>query len=443
MLKKIKLLFNQKVAKVVLVIVLVISFSCYLVFREPSLNQIEKSVVKINVFDEKDNLIQNGSGFAIFESNYIMTNYHVIEGAHKIEIMTNDQKKYLVEDILIFNRREDIAILTASINLKPLKLAKAMPEEGDEVIAIGSPTGKLNDRTFGIVYTSDIPYRIINSAKIAPGSSGGVLLNDQNQVIAMTTGQFTSNERDDLYFAISAKYIERAQQALFEEDFHLINTYNINFCRDEIDVLLERKEISFSRCNNSNNQFFSPSNLEVFYSLTNKYEIFDNSYNRPFNLVFNNLGNLYNSMSEMSKNNVVDNLDFILNYSYDFHYTSFDFFRENKAIDDWNILEFFMNLQILTPIEFAIVEEDLSLYITRNEKYNRVLNSYNLSTPTSMLILLLMGGNQIYNFSDSDIEELFYYLDKKIYNNQDLATILGSLGYNIEFGFDGTLLVSW
>ena len=46
-----------------------------------------QSVVKLNCYDKNGDLYATGSGFACFADNVIVTNYHVIENAYKIEII--------------------------------------------------------------------------------------------------------------------------------------------------------------------------------------------------------------------------------------------------------------------------------------------------------------------------------------------------------------------
>lgn len=60
-------------------IVCIIILSIFILFLlYPSVGKVKNSVVKVEVYDHDGTLISTGSGFCAFESNYIVTNYHVM-----------------------------------------------------------------------------------------------------------------------------------------------------------------------------------------------------------------------------------------------------------------------------------------------------------------------------------------------------------------------------
>lgn len=434
-----QLVKNGKFKKLLLVVIISLIGSL-LILKNPSISEVAKSVVKINVFDENDELMMNGSGFSVFKSNYVVTNYHVIEGAYRIEIVTHNNKTYPINDIQIFNTREDIAILSGDFSLKPLELANELPKAGDEVFAIGSPINKMNMITTGVVYNSDVPYRLVNSAEISPGSSGGVLLNNKKEVIGITTGQYETEEREDLYFSVGFMYIERAYQSLMEDDYTMIRNSYISNCQPTINEVLNKKEIKFTTCEDTKNQFFVPTDLKLFFRLTNEYVIFDELLNQPFMFYGNNLKNVYNDMNNDNKKNVVDKLTSILDY--DFQQEGFRLFNQSNIVD-WTTLEFFINLDILTLVDYAIIEVDLESYNSKYFKYNQVKENYGLNIPTTMLVLMILGENNIHDFSDNETSQLVKFIEEKITYNSDLSTVLLNLGFNVWIENDGSISVDW
>ena len=131
--------------------------------------------------------MSTGSGFAAFESNCIVTNFHVIEGAKEIKILSNDNNEYYTADIIIFSKRDDLAIIETNGNLKPLDLGDGNNIKiKDKVTTIGSPMGEKNIVSEGIISNVDDINLIRITAPISHGSSGGVLLDKNYKVIGIT-----------------------------------------------------------------------------------------------------------------------------------------------------------------------------------------------------------------------------------------------------------------
>lgn len=210
------------------VIVLAIFLLC-LVFLSNS-NNIEDakdSVVKIVVYDEYGNIATYGSGFCAFDTNYIVTNYHVIENAHKIDFIDDNGSNHPVSKVLIFNKNTDLAILESRHELTPITIGKTKNlKAGDEVVAIGSPEGVLNTVSTGVISNADDSFEIRITAPISPGSSGGVLLNRKNQVIGITYATYNSETAQNINYAINVDFLNDMYQALLNEDFRIITTDN-------------------------------------------------------------------------------------------------------------------------------------------------------------------------------------------------------------------------
>ena len=142
-----------------------------------------------------------GSGFVIDKAGHIVTNYHVIEGADKIEVSFSNQDT-LAATLVGSDPSTDIAVLrveASSRSLTPLVLGNSdAVRVGDPVVAIGNPFGLARTTTAGIVSAVQertitapngypIDHVIQTDAQINSGNSGGPLLNDRAEVIGVNS----------------------------------------------------------------------------------------------------------------------------------------------------------------------------------------------------------------------------------------------------------------
>jgi tetratricopeptide (TPR) repeat protein len=178
--------------------------------------RIKPSAVAIETFDSHNEKLSRGSGFFI-ETDRIVTNRHVIEGAYRAEIHSSTGAVYPVKGVLAVDAEGDIAVLKidSPTNVRPLPLDKTSPQEGESVVVIGNPLGLEGSVTNGIVSAvRDIPTfgRIIQiTAPISAGSSGSPVVNMQGQVIGIATLQITGGQ--SVNFAIPSERIAQLQIA--------------------------------------------------------------------------------------------------------------------------------------------------------------------------------------------------------------------------------------
>jgi hypothetical protein len=138
----------------------------------------------------------------------IVTNYHIIKGAHAASVRTSDGDMY--DDVFVVDtdKRKDLAVLRIkALNLTTSKLGDSDTiEVGQHVIAIGNPmglTGSVSDGIVSAVRQAE-GYKVIQTtAPISPGSSGGPLLNDLGEVIGVT---FANLGGQSLNLAIPINY---------------------------------------------------------------------------------------------------------------------------------------------------------------------------------------------------------------------------------------------
>ena len=143
---------------------------------------------------KKRRVTANASGTIISCDGYILTNYHVIEGARKITVITNSNKEYPAK-VIGKDRFSDLAVIKINAyGLVPAPLGNSsMLRTGDWVTAIGSPLGFSQTITLGIVsaLSREVPLSNIDfiqtDAAINPGNSGGPLVNIYGEVIGINT----------------------------------------------------------------------------------------------------------------------------------------------------------------------------------------------------------------------------------------------------------------
>jgi Tfp pilus assembly protein PilF len=179
--------------------------------------RIKPSAVAIETFDSRGEKLSRGSGFFI-ETDRIVTNRHVLEGAFRAEVHASSGATFPVKGVLAVDAEGDLAVLkidTPTPAIRPLPLDKTSPQEGESVVVIGNPLGLEGSVTNGIVSAvRDIPTfgRIIQiTAAISAGSSGSPVVNMQGQVIGIATLQITGGQ--SVNFAIPSERISQLQVA--------------------------------------------------------------------------------------------------------------------------------------------------------------------------------------------------------------------------------------
>ncbi len=140
-----------------------------------------------------------GSGIIIKATGLILTNNHVIDGKTAIKIILRDGRTFQAK-VIAKDKQLDLAILeieAKNLQLPVMKFAKSTSKTliGEEVYAIGNPFGIGISVTSGIISAlpsknsfSSIGKLIQTDAAINPGNSGGALLNNNGELIGVTTG---------------------------------------------------------------------------------------------------------------------------------------------------------------------------------------------------------------------------------------------------------------
>jgi serine protease Do len=144
-------------------------------------------------------MMGQGSGFFISPDGYAVTNNHVVDGASKVEVTTDDGKTYSAK-VIGTDARTDVALIKVEggADFPFAKLAAGKPRIGDWVLAVGNPFGLGGTVTAGIVSASgrDIgngPYDdfIQIDAPVNKGNSGGPAFNMQGEVVGVNTAIYS------------------------------------------------------------------------------------------------------------------------------------------------------------------------------------------------------------------------------------------------------------
>ena len=153
-----------------------------------------------------------GSG-VIVGGRWVLTNYHVIDGASSGHVILNDGTTVSIAGVAAADEDADLAIVqtSRSLNVSPVTFADAFEvRKGDRIVAIGSPLGYQNTVSEGLISNiiddGSITYFQIN-APVDRGSSGGAVFNEYGELVGITTAVIRDTLAD-LNFAVPALYAE-------------------------------------------------------------------------------------------------------------------------------------------------------------------------------------------------------------------------------------------
>jgi serine protease Do len=140
-----------------------------------------------------------GSGFFITADGYAVTNYHVVDHAKSVQVMTDDGASYAAK-VIGADEKTDLALIKVDGkgDFPFVKFADHAPRVGDWVVAVGNPFGLGGTVTAGIVSARgrDIgagPYDdyVQIDAPINKGNSGGPAFDVDGNVIGVNTSIFS------------------------------------------------------------------------------------------------------------------------------------------------------------------------------------------------------------------------------------------------------------
>ena len=183
---------KKSIVSIIIVIALIICVIT-LFFKK---NNIESSIVFIESLN--GDYKSEGMGFVYKikdNSNYIITNYHVIDENEEIYVYNLNEEKIKAE-IVNYDKYTDIALLKIEdkLNLREVKINKNNVKSGDNIYYFNINSNKIEkgkvlnldteiflETSYGNSYYNGIEIE----ANITEGNSGGPIINKDNEVIGL------------------------------------------------------------------------------------------------------------------------------------------------------------------------------------------------------------------------------------------------------------------
>ena len=156
-----------------------------------------------------------GSGFIINTDGYILTNYHVIDGANEVTVTLSDGNE-VTASVVNYDSDQDVAMIKINEDIEVPGVVELGDSDalqpGEEVLAIGNPLSKELSSTLtkGIVSAlnrsieteTGVSTNLIQTdTAINSGNSGGPLINTKGEVIGINTLK-ASDGAEGIGFAI-------------------------------------------------------------------------------------------------------------------------------------------------------------------------------------------------------------------------------------------------
>jgi serine protease Do len=180
-------------------------------------------------------IVSSGSGVIFDSSNgYIVTNFHVVEGASNIQVSLDEGTSYEAK-LVGYDVDTDLAVLQIEADdLPEARLGDSSKlRVGEMAIAIGNPLGKEFARsvTVGVISALDrqitvntsggqITLQVIQTdAAINPGNSGGALVNSKGEVIGINSVKIASAEVEGMGFAIPTEIAKPIIDQLIDKGY--------------------------------------------------------------------------------------------------------------------------------------------------------------------------------------------------------------------------------
>jgi S1-C subfamily serine protease len=182
--------------------------------------ELRRSLFNLNVYEMPQG---TGSGFVWDREGHIVTNYHVIEDASRVEVTLADHSTWKGRFVGAAPDK-DLAVLQISVppeTLRPIMVGESDNLlVGQKVFAIGNPFGLDQTITAGIVSALGREIKAVTGrtiqgviqtdAAINPGNSGGPLLDSAGRLIGVNTAIYSpSGASSGVGFAMPADVVNR------------------------------------------------------------------------------------------------------------------------------------------------------------------------------------------------------------------------------------------
>jgi serine protease Do len=158
-----------------------------------------------------------GSGIIWDANGLILTNNHVV-GRHTPVVLLQDDREYEAK-LVARDPDVDLALLSIDVaGLTPLKAASVSPRVGEMVFAFGHPWGQRNTVTRGIVSAlvtaqnrrgDKLPI-VRSDAPLAPGNSGGPLVNASGEVVGINAMIVGGDQSVSIAASVATDFVKKA-----------------------------------------------------------------------------------------------------------------------------------------------------------------------------------------------------------------------------------------
>jgi serine protease Do len=176
-----------------------------------------------------------GTGFALTGNGYVVTNYHVVNGADSVYVQNAAGESFHTK-VVYTEPQYDVAILQINdpafknLGAIPYNFKKAKSDLGENIYTIGFPGDDLKFGfgavTAGTGFHGDTTeYEMY--IPVNPGNSGGPVIDEKGNVIGVITGKQTQTL--GVAFAVKSNYLLKAIQSIPADSLNkplVLNTKN-------------------------------------------------------------------------------------------------------------------------------------------------------------------------------------------------------------------------
>ena len=162
----------------------------------------------------------SGTGFALTAEGYLVTSYHVIQGADSLLVEGRNHQRFHAEPVYS-DVKHDLAILRITdkrfngFGRLPYAIKSGQADLGERVFTLGYPRedvvygeGSLSARSG---FEGDTAFYQV-SIPVNPGNSGGPLLDERGNLIGVVSGR--QNDAQSAAFATKSSYLVRLVDSL-------------------------------------------------------------------------------------------------------------------------------------------------------------------------------------------------------------------------------------
>jgi len=163
-----------------------------------------------------------GAGILVGDG-LVLTNHHVAHHGHSLQVMLDDNKTFDAR-VVASDPNVDLALLEIPSNgHKQAVISTETPRPGEMVFAYGHPWGQRNVLTGGVLsavsavrtHHGEVPI-LRADVQLAPGNSGGPLLNSAGEVIGINAMIFGGDQSVAIPASVIRPFLEKARASVPE-----------------------------------------------------------------------------------------------------------------------------------------------------------------------------------------------------------------------------------